>query len=174
MKSATHKRKGTRVVILILVLVLLVAAGAFTAWYFLIRPPYNDRLEPNAVVGVMPGKTNLQIEEELTRQVQEKEVAFAINSAPVFENGTAEGNLLFENPKSNQKLTRVEILRDDTGELIYKSGLLEPGSYIPEASLSVDLDAGTYSCTAYIYAYKLEDESYIGKVAAGINITVEN
>lgn len=171
-KHKKEKKTGSGTPALILLLILVLAVGGFTAWYFLAYTQQDDRMEPNAVVGAMPGKSVEQLEAELTQQVSEKEVAFAINSNPVFPTGREAGNILFENPQSNNKLTRVEVTLDDTGELIYKSGLLEPGSYVPEAKLLIDLDAGDYTCTATIYAYKLDDESFIGKVAAGLVITV--
>lgn len=169
----SEEKRGGRGLLLLLFLLLLAVIGGFIAWK-MSQPIYNDRLEPNAVVGTMPGKTKEQIEAELTQKVSETEVAFSINANPVFESDTGRGNLLFENPKSNKKLTRVEVIRDDTGEMLYKSGLLEPGSYIPEVSLLEKLEAGSYTCTATIYAYKLSDESFIGKVAAGITLTVNS
>lgn len=152
---------------------LALALGLVLGRQLAAKPAYADRLEPNAVVGMMPGKTEEQIREELDRQVADNIIAFAINSRPVFENGTAEGNLLFENPTSNGKLTRLELYRDDTGELLYSTGLLEPGSYVPAAKLELELPAGEYACTAYIYAYRLADESYVGKVSAGLELTVQ-
>lgn len=172
-KHTKKKRNPVGIVAVLCLLAILIGVGCFIAWK-LIQPEYNDRMEPNAVVGSMPGKTEEQIQAELNQKVKDSEVAFSINAAPVFETGTSKGNLLFENPTSNKKLTRIEIYRDDTNELIYKSGLLQPGSYIPEAKLKVDLEPGEYVCTAYIYAYKLKDESFVGKVAAGLTITVEN
>ena len=172
-KSKEKKRFPVVAVALLLVAAVAAAAGG-TWWYFVGRVPPEERIEPNAVVGSMPGKTLEQIQAELDRQVAESEVAFAINSSPRFESGSAKGNILFENPESNGKLTRVEITDDESGDLLYKSGLLEPGSYVPEAKLLVDLEAGSYTCTATIYAYKLEDETYIGKVAAGVTLVVES
>lgn len=172
-KHTKKKRNPVGIVAVLCLLAILIGVGCFVIWK-LNEPAYSDRLEPNAIIGSMPGKTQEQIEAELNRKVEESEVAFSINAAPVFETGTSKGNILFENPTSNQKLTRIEITRDDTGELIYKSGLLEPGSYIPEAKLLTDLDPGSYTCTAMIYAYKLKDESFVGKVAAGLTIIVEN
>ena len=66
----------------------------------------------------------------------------------------------------------LELYRDDTNELIYKTGLLDPGSYVPEAKLDKFLEKGNYDCTAYIYAYKLDTEEYLGKVAAGVTVHV--
>lgn len=169
-RAKTEKTGGRGVRILLIVLVLLLAGG-FAIWHFT-QPAYNDRLEPNAVVGTMPGKSKEQIEAELTQKVSEKEVAFSINANPTFETPESKGNILFENPKSNKKLTRVEITLDSDGTLLYKSGLLEPGSYIPEAKLLETLDYGSYPCTATIYAYALSDESFIGKVAAGLTLVI--
>ncbi len=131
-------------------------------------------MEPNAVVGMMPGKSPEQIQEELDRKVAENMIAFSINAKPVFPSGKGKGNILFENPASNEKLTRMELCRDDTGEVIYETGLMEPGSYVPEDTLDMELPAGEYACTAYIYAYRQSDESFIGKVAAGVTVMIEN
>lgn len=164
-KKGRPKRK-----IWIFLLVIIAFIGGAFAWQT--YSPQN-RMEPNAVVGAMPGKTDEQIQEELNRKVEEKMIAFSINSHPVYPDGKTAGNILFENPSSNNKLTKMELYRDDTGEKIYETGLLRPGSYVPEAKLDKNLEAGDYTCTAYIYAYRLGDETYIGKVAAGITITVQ-
>lgn len=154
----------------VFLLVIIAFLGGALAWQTA-RP--QNRMEPNAVVGAMPGKTDEQIQEELNRKVEEKMIAFSINSHPVYPDGRTAGNILFENPSSNNKLTKMELYLDDTGDKIYETGLLRPGSYVPEAKLDKNLASGDYTCTAYIYAYRLEDESYIGKVAAGITITVQ-
>lgn len=165
-----EKKNGRKKMLLPLIILLLILAGitAFIIW----RNIQKSTMEPNAVLGIMPGKTDDEIKAELARQVDEKTIAFSINADPVYENGKAKGNILFENPQSNKKLTRLEIYRDDTEELIYKTGLMEPGSYVPEAELLTDLKKGDYSCTAYIYGYRRSTEKYLGKVAAGINIHV--
>ena len=167
--SGSHKKRNV-IIIVCVVLVLALAGGLL--WWFIGRPAFNDQLEPNAVVGTMPGKTDEQIEEELNRKVDEKTIAFVLNSEPVYADGRAKGTIMFENPASNGKRTRLELYRDDTNELIYKTGLLDPGSYVPEAKLDKFLEKGNYDCTAYIYAYKLNTEEYLGKVAAGVTVHV--
>lgn len=174
MAETKHGEKGKqkKSSLPLLLLLLLLIAGGLGAWHFL-GSSGDEIMEANAVVGAMPGKSQEQIEAELNQKVSESEVAFSINSNAIFETGTAKGNILFENPASNGKLTRVEITDDATGELLYKSGLLEPGSYVPEAALLVDLEPGQYTCTATVYAYKSADKTYIGKVEAGITVTVK-
>lgn len=165
------KKRGRR--LLLLLLILMLAAAAVLVWRQMGRNPYDDRLEANAVVGSVPGKTQEQLQAELNEKVAEKMISFTINANPVYPDGKSAGNILFENPANNDKYTRLELVRDDTEEIIYQTGLMEPGTYVPEAPLDVDLGPGEYVCTAYIHAYKLADESYVGKVAAGVTVYVE-
>ena len=66
----------------------------------------------------------------------------------------------------------VIIIRDDTGEEIYRSGYLDPEQYIDETELDVVLPQGEYSCSAYFDAYRVKDSSYIGRAAAQITLYV--
>ena len=43
-----------------------------------------------------------------------------MNTAPYFEDGTAEGNLMIVNESINNYPQKVEIVRNDTGEQIYE------------------------------------------------------
>jgi hypothetical protein len=68
----------------------------------------------------------------------------------------------------------VEITRNDTGDLIYKSGAIPVGSKIETAALSVNLEQGTYECTALFYNVDPDTGDYLGCAGAVINITIEN
>lgn len=177
------RNKTGRLLLILLILLLLLVLAALGALLARGGDRLSSEMEPNAVVGQMPGKSEEQIRAELNQKVAENMIALTINSNPVFANGEAEGDILFENPVSNGKLTRMELYLDANdpyaktlGEdtLLYKTGLLEPGSYLPTATLRQQLPKGSYSCTAYIYGYKTGSKDYIGKVAAGVTITVEN
>ena len=80
---------------------------------------------------------------------------------------------MIENPSNQGKLIRVEIWRDDTGEKIYETGAIPPGNYVESAPLKEKLPAGEYSCTARFYAYREEDEAYIGQAGAQIKLTLQ-
>lgn len=137
--------------------------------------PKPTQLEPNVTVGVMPGKSEAALQAELNLAATEKTFAINYNYYPCFETGTSAGPILFENSAYNTgKLLRLEIYlgQDDTGRLIYQTGLLRPGTFVNEDALDVDLKAGSYACTAYIYAYRESDESYIGKVAGEMVVTI--
>lgn len=120
----------------------------------------------------MPGVDIAQRQAELQEQLDEAMIAFSINTNPVFESGSSEGNLMLENPANNAKLLVVEIYVDETEELIYKSKAIPAGSYIESARLDKVLEPGDYAATAYFNAYREDDQSYIGRSGAAIKITV--
>ena len=111
----------------IIFLVLLVGAGIW------------DNLSPE------------EIAERLNQKVEEGMINISMNTAPYFENGTAEGNLMLVNESINNYPQKVQIVRNDTGEQIYESGAIAVGSKIERAKLDVVLPAGTYECTAYFH-----------------------
>ena len=55
---------------------------------------------------------------------------------------------------------------------MYKAGAIPVGSKIETAKLSVELDAGTYECTAMFYNVDPNTGNYLGCAGAIINITV--
>ncbi len=111
-------------------------------------------------------------QEELNQVVEEGMLAFSINATPFMENGTATANLLVENPPGNGKRFTITIQRNDTGEEIYQSGYLDPEQYIDDVPLDVVLEKGEYACTAYLDAYRLSDNAYIGRAGARITLYV--
>lgn len=57
--------------------------------------------------------------------------------------------------------------------MLCKTGLLKPGSYMETIELEAALPAGSYSCTARIFAYRTDGETYLGEVQAGLVLTVQ-
>lgn len=108
----------------------------------------------------------------LNAKVEEGMINISMNTSPNFREGTAEGNLMIVNEGINRYPQVVEISRNDTGEMIYKSGAIPVGSKIEHAKLSVDLPAGTYDCTAMFYNVDPDTGSYLGCAGAIISITV--
>ena len=108
----------------------------------------------------------------LNEKVEEGMINISMNTSPNFREGTAEGNLMIVNEGINRYPQVVEISRNDTGEMIYKSGAIPVGSKIEHAKLSIDLPAGTYDCTAMFYNVDPNTGSYLGCAGAIISITV--
>lgn len=169
---AALSRKPASFYIAIAVAVLALIVAAVLA--FALFAQTGAGRDPNAAVGQLEGKTQEEIQAELDRIVEEGMFNISIASTVQLEDGTSEAELRIENVPNNPYLMKVEITRDDTGETIYTSGLIEPNHHIQKAKLDVDLDAGDYPCTAVFYAHDKEDEQLIGQAAAKLTVSVLN
>jgi len=109
----------------------------------------------------------------LNEKVEEGMINISMNTSPTFKDGASEGNLMIVNEGINHYPQMVEITRNDTGETIYKSGAIPVGSKIESDSLDVDLDAGTYECTAMFHNLDPENGVSLGCAGAIIHITVQ-
>lgn len=159
--------------IVLLVLALLAALAAGGLWLWQHQGAEGDGMEANVVVGSMDGWTDADAQ-ALQDKVDEGMIAFSINTQVVVEGPDAKAPILFENPANNAKLLKLELTRDDTGELLYATGLLAPGSYVPEDELDAGLEPGTYACTALIKSYREDTKKFIGQVAAEVTVTMTN
>ena len=165
-----RRRKKIRRIVTAIVVILMLLFGAVLRWRMLNAP---DALEMSvrAELGQLEGKSNDEIEEALNRVVEEGYMNISINVNPTFVNGTSEGTLQIENGPANKYNQFVTITRDDTGEVIYESGILPPNYHIQEDVLLIDLEAGDYPCTASFVAYD-EEQNEVGMASAKITITV--
>lgn len=165
-----RRRKKIRRIVTAIVVILMLLFGAVLGWRMLNAP---DALEMSvrAELGQLEGKSNDEIEEALNRVVEEGYMNISINVNPTFVNGTSEGTLQIENGPANKYNQFVTITRDDTGEVIYESGILPPNYHIQEDVLLIDLEAGDYPCTASFVAYD-EEQNEVGMASAKITITV--
>lgn len=168
------KKKGILIVIILAAAAVTaaVAAGLYIGGVF--QPETRAERDRAALAGQIPGKSQEDIEATLNRVVAEGMLNIAINPEPVFDSGSAEGNLNIENIPGNHYTMRVRITRDDTGETVYESKLIDPGYYIEKAKLGGTLAKGDYPCTAVFTAMDMETEDEIGTAAAKITIHVSN
>ena len=166
----------------VIFLVLLVGAGIFLAVRLLHKPADTALAssksgivyDSSAVEGGWDQMTPEEIEAALNNKVAEGMINISANTAPIFEDGASEGNLMLVNESINNYPQKVQIVRNDTGEQIYESGAIAVGSKIERAKLDVTLPAGTYECTAYFHNLDPESGAIIGTAGAVITITVKN
>ena len=130
--------------------------------------------DSSAVEGGWDNLSPEEIAEKLNEKVAEGMINISANTAPIFEDGSSEGNLMLVNESINNYPQKVQIVRNDTGEQIYESGAIAVGSKIERARLNVDLSAGTYECTAYFHNLDPETGDIIGTAGAIITITIKN
>ena len=166
----------------VIFLVLLVGAGIFLA-VRLLHKPADAALadsksgiiyDSSAVEGGWDNLSPEEIAEKLNEKVEEGMINISMNTAPYFENGTAEGNVMIVNESINNYPQQVEFIRNDTQEVIYQSKAIPVGSKIERAALDMELPAGTYECTAMFHNLDPETGDIIGTAGAIITITIKN
>ena len=166
----------------VIFLALLVGAGILLA-VRLLHKPADAALadsksgivyDSSAVEGGWDQMTPEEIEAALNNKVAEGMINISANTAPIFEDGASEGNLMLVNESINNYPQKVQIVRNDTGEQIYESGAIAVGSKVERAKLDLVLPAGTYECTAYFHNLDPESGAIIGTAGAIITITIKN
>ena len=186
-KKAMHKfekrdaKSRTLVILAVVGLVAALTVGIFTA-VRMIRKPAQSKDEPktgivydsSAIEGGWDNLSPEEIAEKLNEKVAEGMINISMNTAPYFEDGTSEGNVMIVNESINNYPQKVQIVRNDTGEQIYQSKAIPVGSKIERAKLDVALPAGTYECTAYFHNLDPVSGDIIGAAGAIINITIKN
>ena len=175
-------RLNIRVVLAVAFLVCAIGAGIFLITRLVSKPLAEKEARAKAGVvydssAVEGGWDNLspeEIAEKLNEKVAEGMINISMNTAPYFENGKAEGNVMIVNESINNYPQQVEFIRNDTGEQIYQSKAIPVGSKIERAALDVELPAGTYECTAMFHNLDPISGEIIGTAGAIISITIQH
>ena len=171
-----------RVVLAVAFLVCAIGAGIFLITRLVSKPLTKEDArgqtgivyDSSAVEGGWDNLSPEEIAEKLNEKVAEGMINISMNTAPYFENGTSEGNVMIVNESINNYPQQVEFIRNDTGEQIYQSNAIPVGSKIERAALDVELPAGTYECTAMFHNLNPETGDIIGTAGAIITITIKN
>ena len=175
-------RLNIRVVLAVAFLVCAIGAGIFLITRLVSKPLTKEDArgqtgivyDSSAIEGGWDNLSPEEIAEKLNEKVAEGMINISMNTAPYFENGTAEGNVMIVNEAINNYPQQVEFIRNDTGEQIFQSKAIPVGSKIERAALDVELPAGTYECTAYFHNLDPESGAIIGTAGAIITITIQH
>ena len=171
-----------RVVLAVAFLACAIGAGIFLITRLVSKPLAKEDArgqtgivyDSSAVEGGWDNLSPEETAEKLNEKVAEGMINISMNTAPYFENGTAEGNVMIVNEAINNYPQQVEFIRNDTGEQIFQSKAIPVGSKIERAALDVELPAGTYECTAMFHNLDPETGDIIGTAGAIITITIKN
>ena len=175
-------RLNIRVVLAVAFLVCAIGAGIFLITRLVSKPLTKEDVrgqtgivyDSSAVEGGWDNLSPEEIAEKLNEKVAEGMINISMNTAPYFEDGKAEGNVMIINESINNYPQQVEFIRNDTGEQIYQSKAIPVGSKIERAALDMELPAGTYECTAMFHNLDPVSGEIIGTAGAIINITIKN
>ena len=175
-------RLNIRVVLAVAFLVCAIGAGIFLITRLVSKPLTKEDArgqtgivyDSSAIEGGWDNLSPEEIAEKLNEKVAEGMINISMNTAPYFEDGKAEGNVMIVNESINNYPQQVEFIRNDTGEQIYQSKAIPVGSKIERAALDAELPAGTYECTAMFHNLDPVSGETIGTAGAIINITIKN
>ena len=175
-------RLNIRVVLAVAFLVCAIGAGIFLITRLVSKQLTKEDArgqtgivyDSSAVEGGWDNLSPEEIAEKLNEKVAEGMINISMNTAPYFENGASEGNVMIVNEAINNYPQQVEFIRNDTGEQIYQSKAIPVGSKIERAALDVELPAGTYECTAMFHNLDPVSGEISGTAGAIINITIKN
>ncbi len=90
-----------------------------------------------------------------------------------FDHADAPGKARIANDGKNDFGCTVRIVRDATGEVVYESGLIDPGYYIEEIHLTGGLKQGFYPCTA-VWNFYTQGEEYAGETAWKVVVIIKS
>lgn len=150
--------------LLIPFLFLCLAAGIILALMLYLKKEEVPGLEESAIAYYVEGMKN-------TDPSQIMMPGFTPISA---EAGETHVDYVLYNPEGNPCYFKIQILLQDTEEVLYQSGLLEPGKAIMEFDLNRPLEKGTYNITIQAETYSIEDyEAGMNTGAVDTTIIVE-
>lgn len=179
MNTKTNNKRNHKIVIGIILLLLILAAALLFKGFTATGDTADSKTEAsgiiydsNATVGGWEETDTQSIVDSLNKKVDQGMINISMNTTPVFSDGASAGNLMIVNEGINNYPQVVAIIRNDTNETIYQSGAIPVGSKIECAELDIDLDAGTYDCTALFYNVDPNSGEYLGCAGAVITITV--
>lgn len=158
-QTDNEKNKKLR---LFAILGVLVIVGAASGIYFGTRqntgrnPLAQDEL---ALGGMLPGKSEDEIRDLLDAKIGEGMVDIGVAVEPIFEENGKKGRLGIENIETNRYSFQVKLTLDQSGELIYESGLIKPGYFVEFVELTKKLEAGDYPATAVFSTYSLGESN---------------
>lgn len=170
--TGDEKKNRKKRLIIIFILVFLAIVLASVA--FFCSKPIDSWFDSNATEGSYVGKSEEEILADLNRIVEEGMMNISIAATVTFEDGTSEGEARIENIAANTRDQKVTITLNDTGEVVFESGAIAPGSYLQYIKLNKDLEAGTYMATATFQGYDPETHEERGAAAAEIRLVVLN
>ncbi|WP_236652991.1 hypothetical protein [Enterococcus faecalis] len=107
------------------------------------------------------------------QKVDETKFTLTIYPEAFFEDGSSEGQLYIKNEFHNHYPIAIELIENETGEILYESGAIHPGYGIETATLTKVLPKGKHRSTAKVSVYDPKTQKYQGQTEAEVTIHVK-
>lgn len=142
-----EQRRPWMVPVIVAAILLLCLVVAFLIKFFVFDKATDVAVEIESIPTSTPAG-------EYVTSPAGNDLAYKMLYRPTFKNGSKQpGNLDISNPAESQYDLQVDIYLSDTGKLVYRSGLLEPGVTLKEDGLSESLNKGEYAAQAVFTGY---------------------
>lgn len=162
--------KKTKIIIVCVCLFALLAVGAMVAMFIMM----NNKEDKSQATYTMDEGNYQQIMDDMSAQVKEGYFETYMTTEWTFPDGSSDASdAMLGNSPNNTKPIRCELLLDETGEVLFETGVLPVGTLVSSIRLSKDLNAGTYDATCMIYLMnEKEDGTFEDYSSAGFRITL--
>lgn len=163
--------KKAKILVACVCAVALLAVGAAVAMFIMMNNKEDDAPQ---TAYTMEEDNYQQIMENMSAQVQEGYFETYMTTEWVFPDGSSEASeAMLGNSPNNTKPIRCELLLGETGEMLFKTGVMPVGTLVSPIKLDKDLDAGVYDATCMIYLMNDKgDGTYEDYSSAGFHVTL--
>lgn len=162
--------KKTKIIVACACAVALLAVGAAVIMFLMM----NRKAEEPQTTYTMDEDNYQQIMDDMDEKVQEGYFETYMTTEWVFPDGRSEASeAMLGNSPNNTKPIRCELLLDETGEVLLKTGVLPVGALVSPIKLDRNLEAGIYDATCMIYLMnEKEDGTFEDYSSAGFRVTL--
>lgn len=108
------------------------------------------------------------------KQNEPDQFSYEIKKNLVFSDTNSEAELLLKNPKQNGYLMVLELVLEDSQEVILRTGYLLPGQIIKNVALDEELSSGEYKVVANICAVDAQSYELVGILEQPLTVVVES
>ena len=165
---------------LMLITVICLLAGSFFVGMGLQKMFSNQKTRKEYAKSELEWKQELAEGEDdaIVRDLRNQELVknmkyVSLERQIYFDHADESGEARIANDIKNDFSCMVRIVRDATGEVVYKSDLIEPGHYIEEIHLTGGLKQGFYPCTA-VWSFYTKGEEYAGETAWKVVVVIKS
>lgn len=117
------------------------------------------------------GAGERQVRDRKNRELAENLQYISIDRTLIFKTGKAETEANISVDEQSDFSCVVAIVRNATGETLYKSKAIDPGHYIKTIRLDKTLKKGYYPCTA-VWSYYTDGDEYVGETAWNMVVVI--
>lgn len=169
--SETNRRKKLKMIILIVIVLLL--AGGITMCKIMTRDK-GVEIEAGDFLPAGKDATKAEKKKAAAAKVDASNFTLSVYPEAVFPKGAKEkGTLHVRNDETNAYPINVKIRVDNTNQVVYESGAIQPGYEIYNVPLDVTLETGEYKATAEVDIYDAKSKEKQGSAQAALVLTIK-